>query len=88
MHLAILGGLGAPELLVIALVLLLLFGRRLPEVMKSLGKGINQFKRGLQEPDDEDVRTPLGEGQTAKSQSTPEDAQHSDQDHSSQTPAG
>jgi sec-independent protein translocase protein TatA len=36
-----------PELIVIALVAVLLFGKRLPEVGKSLGKGIVEFKKGL-----------------------------------------
>jgi TatA/E family protein of Tat protein translocase len=40
-------GLGVPELLVIGVLMLLLFGRRLPEVGKSLGKGIVEFKKGI-----------------------------------------
>ncbi|MEL6740431.1 MAG: twin-arginine translocase TatA/TatE family subunit [Planctomycetota bacterium] len=40
---------GWPEMLVIGVVLLLLFGRRLPEVGKSLGQGIVQFKKGLKD---------------------------------------
>jgi len=47
--LAFLPNLGAPELIVIGLVMLLLFGRRLPEVGKSLGQGIVQFKKGLKD---------------------------------------
>ena len=41
---------GAPgwvELTVLALVVLLLFGNRLPSVMRSLGQGITEFKRGI-----------------------------------------
>lgn len=38
-------GLGAPELLLIALIVLLMFGgKKLPELMKGLGKGIKEFK--------------------------------------------
>jgi sec-independent protein translocase protein TatA len=38
-------GLGAPELIVIAVVILLLFGgKKLPELMKGLGKGVSEFK--------------------------------------------
>lgn len=40
----ILGGLGGPELLLVAFVVLLLFGgKKLPELMKGLGKGIREF---------------------------------------------
>ncbi len=45
--LALFGNLGTMELLIILAIGLLLFGRRLPEVGKSLGKGIVEFKRGL-----------------------------------------
>ncbi len=41
----ILGGIGGTELLVIALIILLLFGgKKIPEMMKGLGKGIKEFK--------------------------------------------
>ena len=43
-----LGNLGAGEILVIALVVLLLFGgKKIPELMKGLGKGIRSFKEGM-----------------------------------------
>ncbi len=39
-----LGGLGGPEILLVAFVVLLLFGgKKLPELMKGLGKGIREF---------------------------------------------
>jgi sec-independent protein translocase protein TatA len=48
--------LGAPELIIIALVVLLLFGAtRLPKLGKSMGQSISGFKKGLQEGDDEIV---------------------------------
>ena len=44
---ALLPNLGPVELVVIALVVLLLFGNRLPSVMRSMGKGIVEFKKGV-----------------------------------------
>ncbi len=51
--LAFLQSLGWPELLVIGLIALLIFGRRLPEVGRSLGKGIVEFKKGLKDTGEE-----------------------------------
>jgi sec-independent protein translocase protein TatA len=51
--LAFLPNLGWTEMLVIGVVMLLLFGRRLPEVGRSLGQGIVQFKKGLKDIGDE-----------------------------------
>ena len=42
-------GIGAPELVIIMFVALLIFGNRLPSVMRSLGGSMNAFKRGLNE---------------------------------------
>ena len=40
--------LGTPEILLIALVVLLLFGgKKIPELMKGLGKGVKSFKDGM-----------------------------------------
>ncbi len=42
-------GLGNSELLLIALVVLLLFGgKKIPELMKGLGKGVKSFKDGME----------------------------------------
>jgi sec-independent protein translocase protein TatA len=49
---------GPWELAIIAVIALLLFGKRLPEVGKSLGKGITEFKRGLSEVQDEITKAP------------------------------
>ena len=45
---------GWMEIVLIALVILLLFGgKKIPELMKGLGKGIRSFKDGMNENDDE-----------------------------------
>ncbi len=47
-------GIGTQEILIIALIILLLFGgRKIPELMRGLGKGIKSFKDGMKEVDDE-----------------------------------
>ncbi len=38
---------GGVEWIIILIVALLIFGRRLPEVMKSMGKGVVEFKKGI-----------------------------------------
>lgn len=43
-------GLGGQEIIFIALIVLLLFGgRKIPELMKGLGKGISSFKDGIKD---------------------------------------
>ena len=45
MEFLLIGGIGAPELILIVLVLLLLFGgKKLPELMRGAGRGIREFK--------------------------------------------
>ena len=65
-------GIGHWELIVILVVVLLVFGARVPEVMRSLGKGVTQFKKGLQDVEDEimtDNSLPEETGTRAKEQS-------------------
>lgn len=50
------------ELIIIFLIILLLFGRRLPGVARSLGQGISSFKKGLNEPLEEEEKKKLAEG--------------------------
>ena len=51
--------LGLPEILLIALVVLLLFGRKkIPELMKGLGKGVKSFKDGVNGIENE-INAPL-----------------------------
>ncbi|MCE3259175.1 MAG: twin-arginine translocase TatA/TatE family subunit [Bacteroidetes bacterium] len=45
---------GAPELIIIGIVLLLLFGgKKIPELMKGLGQGISEFKKAKNDVDKE-----------------------------------
>ena len=53
-QLLFLGSLGGQEIIIIALVILLLFGgRKIPELMRGLGKGVSQFKKGMNEIEQE-----------------------------------
>ena len=46
---------GALEIVIIGVVVLLLFGNRLPSVMRSLGRGVIEFKKGVQGIEDDGV---------------------------------
>lgn len=49
-----LGNFGTGEIILIALVVLLLFGgKKIPELMKGLGKGVRSFKDGMKDLEDE-----------------------------------
>jgi sec-independent protein translocase protein TatA len=49
-------GIGMPELLVLLLIILIIFGAgKLPEIGTGLGKAIRGFKKGVSEPDEIDV---------------------------------
>src|SRR5205085_629886 len=67
MPFAILQNLGGPELLIVGAVVLLLFGNRLPSVMRSLGKSVTEFKKGVAGIE-EDVDRPV----TPEKKTTPE----------------
>ena len=59
-------GLGGQELLVIALIILLLFGgKKIPELMKGLGKGVRSFKDGVNTIE-EDTKKQLNDATTDK----------------------
>jgi len=61
--------LGAPELIIIALVILLLFGAtRLPKLGKSMGQSIKGFKQGLNDDVDDDDIVDIKKDATAESQ--------------------
>lgn len=63
-------GLGIWELLIILLIILLLFGRRLPEVGEGLGRGIRNFRKSLREPNEIDV-TPKERDDKEKAKKNP-----------------
>ena len=52
---AFFGGFGPTHWLILALILLLLFGDRLPKAMRSLGRGVVEFKKGVAGVDDDDA---------------------------------
>ena len=48
---------GATELILICAVILLIFGgKKLPELMKGMGKGVKSFKEGSDEPTEEEIK--------------------------------
>ena len=49
---AFLNNLGVPELMLVAVIALFLFGPRLPTVMRNLGKGISEFKKGMRDTEE------------------------------------
>ena len=52
---------GGWEWIVILIIALLLFGNRLPSVMRSLGRSISEFKKGMREDVDQPTGTPSDE---------------------------
>jgi sec-independent protein translocase protein TatA len=49
-------GIGMPELLILLLIVLVIFGAgKLPEIGSGLGKAIRGFKKGVSEPDEIDI---------------------------------
>ena len=52
------GFIGPQEVIIIAIIVLLLFGgRKIPELMKGLGKGMKEFKNATKEDDGEDAKS-------------------------------
>jgi sec-independent protein translocase protein TatA len=59
-------GLGAPELLIVLLIVLLLFGgAKLPKLARSLGEASREFKKGIDDKDDKDKEETKDDGKTA-----------------------
>ena len=54
-------GLGPRELIIVAGIVLLLFGTRLPRGMRSLGEGIVEFKRGINSSEQDRISQSAGQ---------------------------
>ena len=70
-------GLGLWEIVVIALLVLLLFGaNKIPELMRGIGRGVNEFKKGLNSSEDEQPQSKEADDSVDKTVS-PSDAPES-----------
>ena len=61
---------GGPEWIVIGVIGLLIFGKRLPDVARSLGKSVVEFKKGLKAVEDE-ITNPSSESSNSPSKQLP-----------------
>ena len=58
--------LGTTEVIIIVFVILLLFGgKKIPELMKGIGKGVRSFKKGMNDVEDE-INKPVDEDEKKK----------------------
>ena len=66
-HLLFIGNLGTGEIIIFALVVLLLFGgKKIPELMRGLGKGVKSFKDGMNDLEKEITSEPEKKTEEAK----------------------
>ena len=63
-------GFGIWELLIILVMILVLFGRKLPELGEGLGRGIRNFRKSVREPDEIDVTPKERERKNQKEESS------------------
>jgi sec-independent protein translocase protein TatA len=57
-------GLGLPELLIILVIVVLLFGAgRLPQIGSGIGEGIRNFRKSMKDKNEVDVTPPKGDGE-------------------------
>lgn len=76
---------GPQEMMIVGIIALLLFGKRLPEVARNLGKGFSEFKKGMQGFEDE-VRhssrpsTYSGNSSSSANRPLPKDASAEEED--------
>ncbi len=66
---------GPMEMLIIGIIAVLLFGKRLPEVGRSLGKGLMEFKKGMQGIEDEVESASRTASSTARVSASADDRQ-------------
>ena len=67
---------GLPEMIILGLIVLVLFGTRLPSVMRSLGVGITEFRKGIKGEIDEEGQ-PAIDQQDEQASKSAEPASHS-----------
>lgn len=74
---------GATEIILICAVILLIFGgKKLPELMKGMGKGVKSFKEGMNEPTDAEMQRRVDEEvQRRADEQMMRRAQESEQNH-------
>ena len=66
-------GVGWTEMLILGVIGLLLFGKRLPDVARNLGKGMMEFKKGLYDIQDEVTSAASGRSLSSQSRPIPND---------------
>lgn len=77
--LAFIGNLHFGEIMIIVLVILLLFGAsKIPQLMRSMGAGISQFKKGLREGEKDDLEDQKEEAARASAAEKKEEARMSE----------
>ncbi len=78
---------GTTELIIIGVVALLIFGRRLPDVARSVGKSIVEFKRGMRDVKDEIDTTSRLDSKDTKALDNPSVPNESSQTNTAKQPA-
>ena len=68
---------GPLELILILLALVLLFGKRVPEIARGLGKSLTEFKKGLKETK-EDIESSVGLDEAQSEENTQQDSKDTD----------
>ena len=67
------GGIGIPELMILLVIVLIIFGaNKLPEIGSGMGRAIKNFKRASDEPEEIDVASRKGEKKEKSSESESE----------------